>query len=179
MERANTMEQNNYPPLEEQSPQNTLQDPPQEEATLPAESGGTPADTDSWEGPAAKPARKDPTPLRLTSLLTFMFAALNALGGLSALIAWMGGQSFGSAGAMMLSVLLLPVGLLQALSGVMLLKYTKDPNDKLKGLCRNLGIGMLFVTVVYIVPYFMIYRSFALSLLPGPVIAVVYLAVLK
>lgn len=171
------MEDYTRPPMNDESQQaqeQSLQEQPS--GASPASSGSTP---DGWEGPAARPSRKDPTPLRLASILTFMFAALNVLGGFSALIAWVGGQSFGGAGAMMLSVMLLPIGLLQALSGVMLLKYAKDLNDKLRGLCRNLGISMLFVTVVYMVPYFMIHHTFALSLLSGPIVAVVYLAVLK
>lgn len=130
----------------------------------------------SWETRAGK-MRKDPMPMRLASILTLLFGAWNVLSGIMAMVAWMAGGAGVSLGAMALRVMLLPIGLLQVLSGVMLLKVIKDEeNIKLRALCRNLGMAMLLVTIAYIVSNFMI-LGFAFSTLSGPVIAVAYLTV--
>lgn len=132
---------------------------------------------ESWETQARK-APKDPMPIRLCSILVLLFGAWNVLSGITAIIAWVAGDaSLSSLGVMTLHALLLPIGLLQIVSGIMLLKTIgQRENSKLKELCRTLGISLLIVSVAYIVSTVMV-QGFSTSTLSGPIVAIAYLTV--
>lgn len=132
---------------------------------------------ESWETQARKKPM-DPMPIRLCSILVLLFGAWNVISGITTIIAWVAGDaSLSSLGVMTLHALLLPIGLLQIVSGIMLLKTIgQHENNKLRELCRTLGISLLIVSVAYIVSTVMV-QGFSTSTLSGPIVAIAYLTI--